>query len=253
MRIVLLLLLFNGAIFGQNSNSSPVFFSLAQVDQAPMFPGCDSPDFNECSLEKITSHFLENLDEALLGSLHPEDAVVILRFIVDREGKVRSPKVQSNNEELKIAGVDLLKELPDFIPGVHEGEKVNVIVDLPMKIENAPTVSSNSNNYDSQAMPVNCKSKKDPKLCTSEFVQQFFHKNFRDHNIKTGGERQQAVIKYTIDPEGKVTNVTAEGPNEELNKQGITTIKKLPVFIPATKDGNNVAMEFSMPIMIMTK
>ena len=254
MRIVLLLLFFiQGTLLGQTPNSSPIFIQLAQVEQAPIFTGCNSLDFPDCSVEKITSFFIENLDEVLLSSLAPEEAVLILRFIVDSEGKARSPKVQTKSEELKVAGEVILAGLPHFIPGKHQGEKVNVILDIPLKIEIPGPVPNTLITYDSPAMAMNCKKMTEPKLCTSEFVQQFFFNNLQNRKFKTGGKWLKAVIKFTIDREGKVTDITAEGENEEFNTEGIRVIKGLPEFIPALRDGESIPMDFSVPIMIHSK
>lgn len=249
MRNALILFIFcNGALIAQNPDSSPAFINLAQVEQAPIFPGCDNPDLTECSLEKISTYFTEGLGEELIGSLTPEERVVILRFIVDTEGNVRNPNVQSHSEELKVAGIHILQKLPQFLPGIHEGEEVNVIMDLPLKIKKKFIVSSDPDIYDSVAMPMNCKNNTNPKSCASEFVHHFLTSNINTRKIKTKGKKLKAVIRYTIDHDGKVTDVTAEGEDEGLNKEGVEVVKRLPQFSPATKDGHNVPMEFSLPI-----
>jgi len=253
MRMLLfLLVLCSGRIIGQNPEASTKFVQLDQVEQAPVFSDCDLPDFADCSLPKITSHFIENLDEELLSSLTPEEAVVLIRFVVDTEGKILRPNIQSRSAELKAAAETIIKELPVFVPGMHEGEKVNVIINIPIKIEITDPRPLISNLYDTPAIAGSCVNKEEPKSCTGEMVQQFFFKNFQSDKFKTRGKFIKAEINFVINKEGKVTNVTAKGDNEKLNKEAISVIKNLPDFIPATKDGKRIDYVLRFPIMLQT-
>lgn len=64
-------------------------------------------------------------------------------------------------------------------------------------------------------------------------------------------------VTLTIDDSGNVTNITAEGNNEIFNKEAKRTFAestKDVKFIPATKDGKNVASSFKMPLtMVFSK
>ena len=58
----------------------------------------------------------------------------------------------------------------------------------------------------------------------------------------------------TIDDFGKVTNVAAEGTNEKFNaeaKRSVQEASKGIIWIPATKDGKNVASVFKLPLTMM--
>ena len=58
-------------------------------------------------------------------------------------------------------------------------------------------------------------------------------------------------VLVTIDDFGKVTNITAEGTNEKFNveaKRSVQEASKGITWIPATKDGKNVASVFKLPL-----
>ena len=61
-------------------------------------------------------------------------------------------------------------------------------------------------------------------------------------------------VLVTIDDSGKVTNIVAEGANEKFNveaKRSVQEASKGITWIPATKDGKNVASVFKLPLTMM--
>ncbi|HSP83957.1 MAG TPA: hypothetical protein VLN72_09540, partial [Gillisia sp.] len=95
--LLFLVLLASSSLYSQSQEPSSVFMQQEQVDEAPVFPDCKTEEFDNCSLEKITSHFLTNLDPQILKSLSPEESNVILKFIIDHNGKIRNARAQSDN------------------------------------------------------------------------------------------------------------------------------------------------------------
>lgn len=250
MRHLLFLILFASPYLNaQSPEPSSVFMQLGEVDQPPVFPGCESGDFDNCSLEKITSHFLSDVDFQILKSLSPEESYVILKFIIDHEGKVRAARAQSVNEELKAEAVKILNTLPEFTPALSKGLPVNVIMNIPVKLESKNLVQPyKSTLYDTRAVVVGCENTPNPADCSQKMLLNGFINSFFDLGIRTKGEMIKSLVILEINEEGKVTELTAEGTNKKLNNAILRWGKKIDDFIPAVKDGRNVSMTYQFPI-----
>ena len=101
-------------------DSSDEIFTV--VEQMPQFPG------GEAALkEYIDSHIQWPLEAGCAQGR------VIVRFVVDKTGKVGEVKVvRSVDKELDKEAVRLCKSLPDFTPGRQNGQAVSVWYTLPV-------------------------------------------------------------------------------------------------------------------------
>lgn len=232
----------------QTEKSSGIFMNLSEIEQPPSFVGCENQEFETCSFDKITSYFMKEVDLKIIYRLSPEERFINLKFIVDSFGKVRRTMAQAKNETLKNEANRILRQLPDFNPGIHQDKKVNVIIDLFIELETPGPLLATSKFLDSPAILLKCKNNKDPIQCTSHWVQDFVNTNFNTSKFKRKGGEFKTVIQFVVDEQGKVTEVYAKGTDDNLNKEGIKVIKKLPDFIPATMNEKNVRVLFSLPI-----
>ncbi len=96
------------------------------VEQMPQFPGG----------EKAMLEFIrENLrfpNDAKKKNIRK--ATVIISFLIDKEGKIKNPKVmRSPDESLSEEAVRVIKLMPDWIPGKKGGKTVPVLYTLPIK------------------------------------------------------------------------------------------------------------------------
>ena len=251
------LLLFPVLLFSQNDTAGSIaIMNLEDVDKAPVYPGCTEEEFSSCSFNRITTFLLDNMDKQVLAGLDPEESVINLKLIIDHTGKVRRVMAQGKSEELKDEGIKVAKQLPDFTPASFEGKAVNVIVDIPIKLESNDPLPFNSDLYDTPAMAKKCQ-KKDTKeevlRCTSEFVQSYFQSNFKRSNIETKNQLVKVVFHFVIDENGKPTNITTTGKDRKMIKEGIRVIEKMPDFIPATKDGRKVKVSYNFPMTAMVE
>lgn len=247
--LLFLVLLATSSLYSQSQEPSSVFMQLEQVDEAPVFPDCRTEEFDNCSLEKITSYFLTNLDPQILKSLSPEESNVILKFIIDHKGKIRNARAQSENEELKTEAVKILNSMPDFTPALSNGLPVNVIMNIPVKLESKdPVPPLDSKLYDTRAVVVGCENTSNPEACSQNTLLKGFIISFYDLRISTKGDIITSFVVLNINEEGKVIEVTAEGSNKKLNSAILRWGKKIKDFIPAVKDGRNVSMIYQFPI-----
>lgn len=113
---------------------------LTKVDQMPMFPGCDEitdvAERKSCADQKMLQHIYTNIKYPELARKTGSQGTVVVRFIVDKNGNIVKPEVVRSvgfgcdTEVLRVVGT-----LPNWNPGIHEGEKVDVYFNLPVKFK----------------------------------------------------------------------------------------------------------------------
>ena len=100
---------------------------LGAIEQMPQFPGGDME-----LIKWIYSH-LKYPEEALKDII---EGRVVVQFVVGKTGKVGEVKiVRSPNPIFDQAAIDVVKTLPDFIPGKEEGKPADCWYTLPIKFE----------------------------------------------------------------------------------------------------------------------
>lgn len=264
-----LLILFIAVSYHCNAQQeeTTLFLPLDKVDTPPSFPGCGTGDIISCSKQKVADFLMRNIDPQLLFSLEEAENPVKIRFIVDTAGKIRRPIAITKDEKLRLAATELLTTLPDFTPGTHEGEPVNVIVDVPVKLSRGfPSEEIEANSQvtgdltseksTSKTLPIAiaCQGTTNPEECSTIWLQKFVQMNINTDKFLGKSNVFKVIVSFIINEEGKITSVTAEGDPEKLKKEAIRVVKKLPVFIPAKEDGKNVSYNYSLPVnMVITK
>lgn len=111
------------------------------VDEMPRFPGCEEmegtiDERRACSQQELFEFIGENL-------VYPQDAkdagesgMVFVSFVIDVSGSIESERIlRSPSESLSQAALEILDEMPDWIPGVQDGRNVNVQFNLPIRFE----------------------------------------------------------------------------------------------------------------------
>ena len=115
--------------------------SLSLVEKAPIYPGCEDIDDNDkrkCLSDKINQFVAKRFDTSIGNSLGLSGMNrVIVQFKINSLGEVVNVKAKAQYPELKTEGERVINKLPDMKPGEHDGEKVDVIYQLPItfKIE----------------------------------------------------------------------------------------------------------------------
>lgn len=91
------------------------------------------------------------------------------------------------------------------------------------------------------------------KKCMSEKISEFIKRELNT-NIASGTDllgRQRIHVFFKIDKTGKVTDVRARGPHQDLEKEAIRVIKSLPQMEPGTQRGKAVNVPYALPIVFM--
>jgi TonB family protein len=113
-----------------------------KVDQMPVFGDCDhlsGDDVQLCSQKSLLTFIYKNVEYPQAAKEAGQEGTAIVQFVVDRNGKVTDPQALKgktteyaalNEEALRV-----LRMLPDFKPGMHEGEAVSVQMVMPIKFK----------------------------------------------------------------------------------------------------------------------
>ena len=120
---IFLLLLLPALSFGQHETKDSVYTS---VDQMPEYPGGQGS-----LLKYITKNLrypIEDRDDNIQGR-------VIVNFVIDRYGKTRDIKVvRPTGSQFEKSVIELIKNMPEWKPGINNGQKVSVQYKLPLSV-----------------------------------------------------------------------------------------------------------------------
>ena len=103
------------------------------VEVMPCFKGCTDKD---CTVKAIFKHIANNYIYPPKAKDYGISGKVFVSFIVEKSGKVINVKVVRGVDKLLDAeALRIIKLLPDFIPGKHRGEAVNVEYTIPINFQ----------------------------------------------------------------------------------------------------------------------
>ena len=95
------------------------------VDVAPEYPG---------GINALMQYLSSNIKYPPAAAEQNIEGRVIVRFVVDKTGKVREVKImQSIHPLLDQEAVRVIKAMPSWIPGEKDGKAVNVYYTLPVR------------------------------------------------------------------------------------------------------------------------
>ena len=117
------------------SNESKVY---KKVEQMPRFPGCEegTEDINQCAQNKMLEFIYTNIKYPAEARMQNIEGVTVIRFIVESTGKIKNAKVVRgigggcDEESLRVVNL-----MPDFIPGMEKGKKVDVQYNIPIRFK----------------------------------------------------------------------------------------------------------------------
>jgi len=114
------------------------FHSVSGQDALPYFPGCKSvkniEDKRSCSNRELVNFITENL-------VYPESAralmiegTVVMGFTVEANGTLSAVKALNKiGEGCEQAAIDVINNMPDWEPGIENGNAIAVSLALPVK------------------------------------------------------------------------------------------------------------------------
>ncbi|HJW31315.1 MAG TPA: M56 family metallopeptidase, partial [Saprospiraceae bacterium] len=246
-----------------------IFFSFRgrneDNSEQPLFPGCDKVNEMEkrdCSQKKLYEYVAQHLKypESLKAS--KQEGKVFVKFTVTKNGYVYEPKVmKSLQPDADQAALNVVNSMNQdagrWTPGTKEGVPVDMDVVLPISFvlgnEGAEQVYSSV-----EEMPrfPGCENLDQAKRndCASGKMFQFLADNIKYPDIDKQNSVQGIVFaQFTVQADGQITDITIlRGVSPTIDKEVLRVVKAMndmpEKWIPGRKDGNAVAVQFTLPV-----
>lgn len=112
---------------------------LTEVDQMPYFPGCDnfkegSTKKRDCSNKGVVSFISSYLEYPEAAKFEKVEGTVYVSFVVDKNGQVNNPTILRDiGSGCGDAALEVLQKMPTWEPGIHQGDKVDVKLNIPVR------------------------------------------------------------------------------------------------------------------------
>jgi len=204
------------------------------IDVMPQFPGG-----NGALLQYISG----NLRYPIIAMHKGIQGTVITRFVVTKSGKVQNPEiVKSVDPDLDAEAIEVIKTLPDFIPGEKAGKKVDVWYTLPItyKLDG-----------ESETKNVFMVVEKMPQFPGGEeALSKHISRNLKYPLTSFYNKVQgKVILRFIVSETGKVGNVeVVRSLEHECDNEAIRVIKALPNFIPGEQNNKKIAVWYTLPI-----
>ncbi len=179
--------------------------------------------------------------------LYPKPAVdsllegkVILKFIVNANGTLKNIKiVKSVHPLLDSEAVRVVENMPTWIPGRKEGNKVNTYFTMPVSFKLNETLR------DSICLSPDIAPKfrgKSDGLCLFVHSNTEYPPKALQNNIQG-----DVAVKLIIDKEGKISQSYVTRTNDTIfNSAILTMLQKNPIWNPAIKNGKPIASKLNL-------
>ncbi|CAM1347282.1 TonB family protein [Tenacibaculum insulae] len=256
------------------------------VEEIPLFSKCNNVPLikqSKCFETQMHKHIIKNFK-------YPQDAFdagiagrVSVQFTIDEQGNVgtiqmRGPK---GGESLEKEASRIVKNLPKFIPGKHNGKTVKVKYGIPITFRhpNAKSVKKTVARKVIKKQPVKKVSVKEEVItdfvkfnkvetiplfkpcvkvsesekgnCFNERMASHIQRNFNYPAAAAAQNIEGKVwVGFIIGKDGKVSNIKMRGPKDGqlLEQEAKRMVSKLPVFVPGKQNGKLANVQYFLPI-----
>ncbi len=202
----------------------------------PRFPGED---------RGLHKYLRENLTYPEIAKQNKIEGRVVCKFIVREDGKIDNITIiKSISPELDEEAIRVIKLMPEWIPAEKEnGEKVTSYCMMPIKFilgEDKPPLKEPLTA--TEKMPSFPGGEKTLMLYLSKNLQ------YPESALKDGIEGR-VVCRFVVKKDGKIDDVKImRSLSPDCDREVIRLMEHMPEWIPGEKDGEKVAVYFSMPI-----
>ncbi|WP_029037862.1 energy transducer TonB [Salinimicrobium xinjiangense] len=237
----------------QQEDTSVAFVHILKAEKYPFSANCveRSP---ACAATEIQNYIFRDIHRiGPLSELQSGKIEIPVRVIIDTEGKVSWASVKELPADSAELLADLLKKMPAFTPGEHEGKKANIIVDLRL-----PLYFSESDDLDTEVVSFedvatkpawkNCRKAGDPS-CTTIAINDWMNRSVRTSVIKEPGS-YKLTATFVIGTDGKTGRIVVFGGGDEFATEVIHQLKKMPRFEPGSEAGKPVAVNYTLPMSL---
>lgn len=208
------------------------------VQQMPSFPG------GEIELYNYLASNMRYPDSAKILGLQGK---IYVEFVVCKTGKICDFKICKGNigKGCEEEAIRVLKGMPDWIPGKHNGENVNVKFRLPIHFTLNGTTIKKDTIYDSvQQMP--------SFPGGEEELYKFLGSNMiYPENARQSELHGKLIVEFVVSNLGKIKDVKISNGyiGGGCEEEAIRLIKIMPDWIPGKQNDKPVNVYFRMPFI----
>lgn len=109
----------------------------AVIEDVPIYPGCENlrskNEKKKCLSDRVMKFVQKNFDTELASELGLEGRQRIsVQFKIDKNGDVTEVRARAPHPRLEKEAIEVVKSLPQMIPGKQRGKPVGVLYMLPI-------------------------------------------------------------------------------------------------------------------------
>lgn len=124
----------------ENSISEKDFVNFNSVEQIPLFYSCEELSENQkysCFNKEMSKHIKRHFKYPKKALKSYVQGSIVIEFTINKKGEIRNIQTtgHKNVKLLKKEAIRVVEKLPNFIPGSHNGETVNVKYVMPINFK----------------------------------------------------------------------------------------------------------------------
>lgn len=229
------------------------------VEQPPSFQGGE---------EALAKYLSKNIRYPKAAVDKKIAGIVFVQFVVDEEGYIKDAHTVGKNPGFGLAeeGIRVVKSMPQWIPGKHQGKNVAVQFNLPIRFvldagkqtpapppPPAPASSGKTITFEpSDNNEVFTFVEQPPQFPGGEEALALY----LNKNIRYPSEAQKAnvsgttFVQFIVDADGSIRDVKTVGAKKGygLEDEAIRVVKAMPKWKPGEQNKQLVAVQYNLPI-----
>lgn len=239
------------------------------ADEMPEYPG---------GINVLKKYIANEIRYPKAAKKNKTEGKVFISFVVGKSGEVKNVYVNKGvSPELDKEALRVVKGLPNWTPGKHKGNLVNVAYTFPIDFKlkdfviEQPIVIrkpvfariKNASDYhtDNLAKLENCNQEYTVVEKMPEFpggngsLRKWVARNLRYPILAAEqGYEGKVYVKFNVNKDGSVSDAKIiKGANVELNEEALRVINSMPYWIPGEQQGIKVKVSYTIPIRFALK
>lgn len=227
---------------GKSTDNEKIY---RNVETMPAFPG---------GKDALMNYLNKNIRYPAAAQMNKLQGKVVVLFVVDKTGRVKDPKVlRTAGPELDKEALRVISGMPLWTPGKNNGENVSSFFTLPIIFKLQDSKNSVIR-YTAPACPYKTLNAVDEMPAFpggKEALIKFISKNLRyPKTAKDAGIEGRVVVRFVISETGKPENIeVVKSLDPACDNEAIRVLGLMPDWTPGKKDGKNVPVHYTMPIL----
>jgi TonB family protein len=210
------------------------------VEQMPQFPG------GENAMREFIQKTLKYPEDAKKNKVQ---ATVIVNFVIDKEGRIRNPRIMRGSPELNDEAMRILNSMPAWAPGKQGGKAVPVSYTIPIKFVLPATEAASQQITDKPVLYGNVNEKPHFPGGDQEMLK-FINANIKyPISAQEEGASGTALVYFIVRSNGKIENVRLlNNIHSTLQDEALRVIRNMPDWVPGKKGNEAVDVACTIPL-----